>query len=510
MFQFLNPIWLFAIAAVVIPIAIHLWNIRSGKVLKVGSISLMDAASRKSSRSFNLLDLLLLLLRCLLLLLLAIILAVPLWHKQLTSNKAKGWALIPKGTLQASYQHFKTSIDSLISAGYEFHYFETAFPKTDLKQVLLNPKDSLSGATNQPVNYWNLSKQLDTTVSSTLPVYIFTPSQAGYFTGAKPQLALNIHWKTYIPADSTTTLIQEAWFTNANTVKIAQGTAKPSGIRYTYTTIRSDDQPNAPYHVDVTNGKATVSLRTGEQKPVNIDTTTLTIAIYTDTFSADASYLEAALQAVNQFTQHKAVVKVYHDASAIPAKQDWIFWLSDKPVSHSLVQQSKQLFIYEHGKIANTNSWITQDGFSVALAGGQKIGSFKIVQNSDSNAETIWRDGYGNAVLSLQRTADHNIYHFYSRFNPTWNDLVWSDEFPAWMLKLMVGYNTIENTGLTDKLALAQQQLTPANMGREHAEIAKTAGLLNLSNYCWLVLVLLFIAERWLANRKPINTSTNG
>ena len=509
MFQFLNPIWLFAIAAVAIPVAIHLWNIRPGKVLKVGSISLMDAASRKSTRSFNLLDLLLLLLRCLLLILLATILSIPLWHRLLTNNKAKGWVLIPKGTLQVSYQHFKTSIDSLTKAGYEFHYFESGFPKTNLNQVLLDPKDSLSWAGNQPVNYWNLSKQLDTTVSSTLPVYIFTPNRAGYFTGAKPQVALNMHWKTYIPADSTATQLQEAWFTNTNTVRIAQGIGRPSGVSYTYITIRSDDQTNSPYHVDVTNGRATVSLRTGEQKPVNIDTTTLKIAIYTATFSADAGYLEAALQAVAQFTQRKSAVKIYHDAGAIPAKQDWIFWLSDKPVSHSLAQQSKQLFIYEHGKIDNTNSWITQGVFSVASTAGQ-IGSFKIIQSSDPNAETIWRDGYGNAVLSLQQTANQRTYHFYSRFNPTWNDLVWNDAFPAWMYKLMVDNRATVNTELTDKVALDQQQLTPANMGHEHAVIAKTAGLLNLSNYCWLLLALLFIAERWLANRKPINTTTNG
>ncbi|MGZ3754589.1 MAG: BatA domain-containing protein [Mucilaginibacter sp.] len=508
MFQFLNPIWLFAIAAVAIPVAIHLWNIRPGKVLKVGSISLMDAASRKSSRSFNLLDLLLLLLRCLLLISLAIILAIPLWHKQLTSNKTKGWVLMPKYNLQVSYQHFKTSIDSLTKAGYEFHYFETGFPKTDLNQVLLNPKDSLSNVNNQPVNYWNLSKQLDTTVSSTLPVYIFTPNRASYFAGAKPQVALNLHWNTYIPADSTATQLQEAWFTNTNTVRITQGTGKPAGVSYAYTTIRSDDQLNSPYHVDVTNGKATVSLRTGDQKPVDIDTTTLRIAIYTDTFPADAGYLEAALQAVNQFTQHKAAVKVYHDMGAIPANQDWIFWLSDKPVSNRLAIQSKQLFIYEHGKIENTNSWITEGGFSVAST-AVPIGSFKIVQNSDPGVETIWRDGYGNAVLSMQMTADHKIYHFYSRFNPTWNDLVWSDEFPAWIYKLMVGNNATENI-LTDKLALDQQQLTPANFGHEHAVIAKRAGLLNLSNYCWLALALLFIAERWLANRKPTNLTTNG
>src|SRR3954464_3767664 len=94
--MFLNLIWLFAIAAVVIPVAIHLWNIRPGKVLKVGSISLIDPASRKSSRSFKLLDIPLFILRCLLLLALALLLSMPVWQKKLQAAKVKGWVLVPK------------------------------------------------------------------------------------------------------------------------------------------------------------------------------------------------------------------------------------------------------------------------------------------------------------------------------------------------------------------------------------------------------------------------------
>src|ERR1700761_6416722 len=225
--MFLNPVWLFAIAAVVIPVAIHLWNIRPGKVLKVGSVSLINTASRKSSRSLKLLDVPLFFIRCLLLMVLALLLAAPLWQKKLLTNKVKGWILIPRGNLQVAYTKFKTRIDSLTNAGYELHYFDRGFPKSDLKQVLLHPKDSIVNTETQPANYWTLARQLDTLVTSTLPIYIFTPNQAAYFTGEKPQVALNLHWQTYTPADSTGTWIQSAGFNNNNAIRIVQGSSRP-------------------------------------------------------------------------------------------------------------------------------------------------------------------------------------------------------------------------------------------------------------------------------------------
>jgi len=509
-FQFLNPIWLFAIAAVTIPVAIHLWNIRPGKVLKVGSISLMDAASRKSSRSFKLLDIPLFILRCLLLIILAVLLAIPLWHNKLTAGKTKGWVLIPKENFSASYNKFKPRIDSLTSAGYEFHYFNTGFPKSDLKKILADPKDSVFATTNQKSNYWNLTRQLDTTVLSTLPVYIFTPNQAKYFIGQKPQVALNLHWQTYIPADSTATWIAGAWMNTNNTIRVVQANSKPNGTVYTYANIQSGgDQPNSPYTVTINNGQAAVNLKTGNQQPVNVDTATLRIAVYSDNYVADANYLKAALQAVTGFTQRKTIIKEYSNSNAMPIGQDWLFWLSDKPANSKILANNHNVFIYETGKTVSSNSWLNNNGSYAVTLQQQKIGLFKLIEASaGNNANVLWRDGFDNPILSKQQTGKNNSYHFYSRFNPTWNDLVWSDEFPSWMMKLMVDDKSViaENH---DKSILSQQQLMPSNISESHVISVKTTGTANLVNYFWLILVLLFLAERWLANRTQ-NLVTNG
>lgn len=509
MFQFLNPIWLFAAAAVVIPVAIHLWNIRPGKVLKVGSISLMDAASRKSSRSFKLLDIPLFILRCLLLLLLALLLAMPVWQKRLQVAKVKGWVLIPRETFRESYPKFKPAIDSLNKAGYEFHFFNKGFPKSDLNEVLAHPNDSVSTVNAKPVNYWGLINQLDTLVTSALPVYIFTPGQADYFKGQKPEVALNLHWHTYIPADSTRSWIESAWFNNDNTIRVAQGNSSPSGIAYSYVTIKSGDQSNSPFTVNVSNGRPTVSLKTGNLSPVPVDTATLRIAIYKGNNAADAAYLKAALQAVSRFMQRKATVNEYNDPGSIPAGQSWLFWLSEKPVDQKLIQQNQNIFCYQKGKVINANSWLSNSGeFSVALQQDHKIALFKTIAATRAGDHIIWRDGFGHPILTAQKQAPNNIYNFYSRFNPAWNDLVWSNEFPAWIMKLLIG-DEKPATGKYDKRMLDQQQILPVNNSQTHAAVIKTTGFANLTHYFWLALLLLFFAERWMAN-KIQNITTNG
>jgi hypothetical protein len=510
MFQFLNPIWFFGAAALVIPVLIHLWNIRPGKVLKVGSISLINAASRKSSRSFKLLDVPLFILRCLLLLLLATLLALPVWQKKLQAAKIKGWVLFPKETFRATYKKFKPQIDSLTKAGYEFHYFNSGFAKSDLKLILLNAKDSIKAplpdASTPPPDYWNLARELNNQVSSTLPVYIFTQNQATHFAGSKPQVALNLKWQTYTPADSVSTFIHQAWFTPLGDIRVVQGNATPIGIRYTYSNVKPDGG-NAAYNITTANGRAQINLPNSKQPPVEVDATTQSMVIYTDNYTTDAGYLKAALQAVGQFGQHKFSLKIVSNAAMISANTTWLFWLSDKTISTSVVQKAQNLLVYERGKPANVSSWLSNGGpFAAALPANEKVNLFKLIA-SNNKYIPVWQDGFGHPVLGLQQQGKTQVYHYYSRFNPAWNDLVWSDSFPAWLLKLTTPATT--NTPGQDKRVLSTQQYMPEIISEPHTAAAtKPFENKSLGRYFWLALIIIFAAERWLAHRTLKTTTT--
>jgi hypothetical protein len=47
MLHLLQPIWLAAMAAISFPVAVHLWNDRRGKVLRIGSVALLSGVTQQ-------------------------------------------------------------------------------------------------------------------------------------------------------------------------------------------------------------------------------------------------------------------------------------------------------------------------------------------------------------------------------------------------------------------------------------------------------------------------------
>lgn len=484
--QFLNPIWFFALAAVSIPVIIHLWNIRPGKTLKVGSISLITEASKSTRRSFKLLDILLLILRCLLLALLAILLAAPVWQKHASAQKAKGWVLIPKEIFKETYKKYKPTIDSLDKAGYEFHYFNKGFAKQDLKTILA---DSSIRDTAINTDYWGLIKQLENNIGDA-PVYLFSQNGIDHFKGSKPRIKLSVlRWQTYTAKDSVNKWIGHAFITNSGAVKVTIGNSTPSATNFTTQTIQGGG--NNEVVVNVQNGQPFVGLKNTNQS-VAVDTSTLRIAIYTDKHQVDAGYLKAALSAAVDFIGRKSVVKQYNSPTQLPNGQSWLFWLSEQPVKSGLLKSSKNIFQYEAGKVTDVNSWINPGHIALTK-----------MTSSTSAHEVVWKDGFGKTVLGL----DGRTYHFYSRFNPLWNDLVWNDDFPKLMLKLLLDGGQSQPIGY-ERRTLSSRQIQPEIFAQSMPQQSfKTNQQADLSKYFWLLLVLLFIAERILSQKK---STSNG
>jgi hypothetical protein len=498
--QFLNPIWLFAIAAVSIPVIIHLWNIKPGKTLKVGSIALITAAAQKSSRSFKLNDVLLFLVRCVFLIVLAVLLAGPIWQRYQSLQATKGWVLIPKENLQETYNKFKPVIDSLSKSGYELHFFDQKFSKFELNKALT---DTSLTDKREVKNYWSLISMLNKTLSENIPVYVFSPNQSRYFSGSKPSVSLNLHWQTYTPADSATQWIQSAWFTNTNAIKVVEGNSKPSGTYFTNYIIQSEGDPKSPFTVDISHGNPVIGFKNAKQKLISIDTTILKIAIYTDRYNADAAYLKAALLAVANFSQRKIITKQYTDPSQIQGRNDWIFWLADKPIDGITSKKGLHVFSYENEKIVNATSWIKTDG-PYAIAGQeQPIALYKRIKtNLNDTVNPLWVDGFGNPVLTKKAQS----YHFYSHFNPAWNDLVWSDNFPKLLLSLCLYDSDNKEFILNNKNAIDGEQWMPNIISSIHnTNGSKLIEQTDLAHYFWLILVVVFLIERWLAHKnKPV------
>ena len=88
--QLLDPIGLLALAGLIIPVIIHLWSVKKGKTLKIGSINLLGESASSTSRSLKITDWLLFVMRCLLLVIIAFLLAQPLIQQKIRSKNNSG------------------------------------------------------------------------------------------------------------------------------------------------------------------------------------------------------------------------------------------------------------------------------------------------------------------------------------------------------------------------------------------------------------------------------------
>ncbi len=504
MFQLLNPIWLIAIGGISIPLIIHLWNIKKGKTLKIGSISLLGESSRQSARSFKLIDLLLLFLRCLLLIILALILAGPVWNSRKNTSVNKGWILIEKENITETYAQFKVEIDSLNKLGYEFHYFEPGFGLAKLEDAL----QEKTSEKNQelPLPYWSLIKLLDDGIPENAKALLFTPNRLNRLGAERPLVYHPIKWKTYTPSDSTAAWIENAWFSESDSLKVKIAASSPAGTTYKTETIDPASK-NSPFILDIQNGKPSLKFKDnqlGDSVPVSIDTVTTRIAIYTDKFKNDANYLKAAISAIKKYTGRKIMLNEYSTFN-IPSGQNSIFWLSESAIPSGVVPLNS-LFKYEKGALEQINSRINLSP-SINSIKKEDIDLYQRTIYSDNTKRgfPVWEDGFGNPMLDLEIENKLSVFHFYSRFNPDWNELVWSEDFPKALIPIIFPEQNATEIHPSDKRIATQAQMEPTFIKENDRPSGKNPDKQkSLKDQFWLALISIFALERYLTFRNNL------
>jgi Aerotolerance regulator N-terminal len=428
--QLLQPIWLFALAGLSVPVIIHLWNRRPGKILRVGSIALVTASTAPDKRNMRLQDILLLLLRCLLLSVIALALAAPVWHSRVNAS-SKGWVLMNRVGLRETYQHFKPRIDELLQAGMEFHYFEDSFRAEKIEKAL---EQSLDSPAFIKSNYRALVASLDQQLDAGTPVYIYTDNYLRNFEGTRTAVSLNLHWSVFTPKA-------------ANAIPPA-------------------------------------------------DSSSLKITICSKQYSNDARYLKAAFDAVQQFSKRNINTVLVSNPQQVAQDQDWLFWLDDAPAPSTTARHIVQ---YVKGEAVSNTSWIIPGSLFPAGA----IDLYRSVKANDSIStgnKILWQDGFGNPLLACNKQDGAAYYSLYTHIDPAWNELPWSDNFPAWLFTWLYGKEAglsladTASTAVIDSSQLLQLQ-QPAGATTRAASF-KTVPLQYLG---WLMAVLLFFAERWVS-----------
>jgi hypothetical protein len=192
---------LWAIAGVAIPVIVHLWNDRRGRVLRIGSVALLAGVSRRAAWSPRLSQLWLLLLRCLLMIALAVFLAGP--YRVRVPRGGIDWLLVDTVGLPGNWR-----ADTVLKAGYEWHVLDGS------------------------ENYYDALRRMDRAAPRGVRFLVVTPDLVSRFHGTRPVTDRSIDWKLYPPADSVMNWTEAVWRVSADSILVLRGVSRNGGTEY--------------------------------------------------------------------------------------------------------------------------------------------------------------------------------------------------------------------------------------------------------------------------------------
>jgi hypothetical protein len=447
---------------------IHLWHVKRGKTLQVGSLAFLQQTSKQQSTSFKITDWLLLLIRCLLIILLAFLLVKPQWQSTPKADTQKGWLVVDANQPLRTYHACKPVIDSLLANKYELHLMQKGFPTFSLAD-----SNQLANDTIQAQAYWLLYQELMATSASG---YLFTDRQLQHFKGTATAINKRFKWLSYSSKDTTNTWLINAYRTYQDSVVVNMGSSTTSGTTISNITIAFKNGVQSGLLVLGHN----ISLAAKSSDTIRIDTATQVMAIYAREYTADAEYVKAALAAIKAFTKRKLQIEVTNNVANLPKQMDWLFWLSDSPVITT--GKAKNMLAYQAGKPIVDNTWFSHT----------EIGITKAISNHTDLP--IWQNGKGNYLLTVNEQ-NPNIYKLYTHFNPSWNDLVWHQQFPSLLAELLYKEPVLDNH---DKREI-DANIFKSSIENDAALQSLSTIITDISQWIWLLAFTLLLVERWLS-----------
>ena len=196
----LNPIWLWALGGLAIPVTIHLLSRKEGKTIRIGSIRFLTETSTSKFSSIRLNEIALLAIRSLLIVLIVLFLANLLIES--VSPPAYKWVLVEKGL--ENDEPIKRLLDSLQKDNYEIRSLSCGFPLPE------------HDTAKQPPDYYKLVENLSHL--NNVRAVVIANNTLSNFNGKRIALPATVTWLTHsisshkdLPAD---------WHPHPDTVKV--------------------------------------------------------------------------------------------------------------------------------------------------------------------------------------------------------------------------------------------------------------------------------------------------
>ncbi|MEO8172226.1 MAG: hypothetical protein ABI581_04050 [Sediminibacterium sp.] len=124
---------------------------------------------------------------------------------------------------------------------------------------------------------------------------------------------------------------------------------------------------------------------------------------------------------------------------------------------------------------------------------------YKRIPYQQNDAVHIWRDGFGNAVLSRETNNTRQLYRFYSHFDPSWNDLTWNTSFPKLIYALIDPSVLKETVNSFDRRSIGETQIQLKTITNKNSVGAQDADSTKARQLLWLIVFILFFVERFFS-----------
>jgi hypothetical protein len=436
LFKLLSPSALLALGALVVPLAIYLWNRRPGRTVQVGSLRWLEAGANRRLRRLSPEQLLLFLLRAAMLALLALALAGPVWQRP--ARPQRGPVLIsPELLTSRGVEAVRPQIDSLRRQGHSLRLLQRGFPLVPAAAWLRPDSAYPASPKPQPVdNLWaRLQQATDSFPQGRL--WAFTSARLRNFQGARPALSRRLVW-TALPLDDSTTWVQAAFRPLATTLTLLLGHSAEDRTTFRTITRPVSSQPiavpglgNWQYQASA---DRTLLVSPTDTLPVQTDAWRVWVR-EAPAYAEEVRHVRAALRvaALGVAMPLQLVVS----AEAPPAAQplDWVFWLTDAPLPAQLkTRMATGLNVWQvatgPGKAVATHFAPFPEGPVVSV---QRRGEAVAM----SRALTLWADATGLPLLTYIPAQKGGHYQLHTRFQAGWSELGETAELPALLLPVL-------------------------------------------------------------------------
>lgn len=347
--HFGQPQYLWGLLALAVPVAIHLWSKHEGKVVKIGSIELLQQVDSKQTRTIRLNEILLLFMRCLLIAILVMVLAGPeLTVKEAGNNNMV--YLVERGLLVNKV--LRPMVDSLDEN--TVRLFEKGFPLYQKKRAYKK---------NVIPDYWQLAGDLTSIPADSL--VIFTTARFAGITGRRPVIRKGVHWIILNEA-STKEMAVHAYNYDSVTV-VHTATSGTLNLSFKKEVVAQDSLQQ----FEVNKGQ----IRTDKDSPWieirNVPPLKVKIAFDND-YVADEKFVRAALASIGKYVPMQMKISSVKTVDYKAQNEDVVVWLSDQDfdkdiqaklfyarpdtLANALIQKTgtEQFMITSHLNIQNT------------------------------------------------------------------------------------------------------------------------------------------------------------